>query len=183
MIFKRVAKRRTAIIPLFTACVLLLSVSNNVSAVNLQAFIDAPEVVGKARLKVFFFNIYDAVLIAPKGNFEEQQPFALELKYLRDFDGREIASRSVDEMRDLGMKDEVKLAKWYQEMQDIFPNVREGQVITGVVDKYRVSHFYLNDVPLGKVYDKEFSQWFFNIWLSEATSEPKMRRQLLGLIK
>jgi len=25
-----------------------------------------------------------------------------------------------------------------------------------------------------------FSKWFFNIWLSDATSEPKLRRQLLG---
>jgi hypothetical protein len=102
---------------------------------------------------------------------------------LRDFKGKEIASRSVDEMRDLGMNDEVKLAKWYQEMQDIFPNVKEGEMITGVVDAENVSHFYLNETPLGKVHDKEFSIWFFDIWLSEETSEPEMRRQLLGLVK
>jgi hypothetical protein len=154
-----------------------------VSPVALQVHFDAPALVGKARLKVIFWDIYDASLIAPQGTFAKNKPFALELKYLRDFKGKEIASRSVDEMRNLGMSDEVKLAKWYQEMQDIFPNVKEGEMITGVVDAENVSHFYLNETPLGKVYDKEFSRWFFDIWLSEETSEPEMRRQLLGLEK
>ncbi|MFT6270243.1 MAG: hypothetical protein ACJAVV_003072 [Alphaproteobacteria bacterium] len=162
---------------------MFFSASAQVPGVNLQAFFESPQVVGQARLKVFFFNIYDAVLFAPQGNFEAEQPFALKLKYLRDFEGKEIASRSVGEMRNLGMQDEVKLAKWYQEMQDIFPNVKEGETITGIVDKKQVSHFYLNEKPLGKVHDIEFSKWFFNIWLSEETSEPKMRQQLLGLVK
>lgn len=81
------------------------------------------------------------------------------------------------------MNDEVKLAKWYQEMQGIFPNVSTGQMITGIVDSEQVSHFYLDDKPLGKVHDKEFSTWFFDIWLSQDTSQPKMRQQLLGAVK
>lgn len=154
-----------------------------VSSLTLKQHVDTPKEVGKARLKFVFWNVYDATLIAPNGSYEQQKPFALALEYLRDFEGEEIASRSIDEMRKLGMKDEVKLAKWYQEMQALFPNVKEGEIITGVVDSAHVSHFYLDDKVLGKVHDKEFSTWFFNIWLSEDTSEPKMRRQLLGLTK
>jgi hypothetical protein len=150
---------------------------------NLQQYFDTPEVVGQARLNFMFWDIYDASLIAPGGNFSTEKPFALELKYLRDFDGEDIASRSVDEMRKLGMNDEMKLAKWYQEMQDIFPDVKKGEMITGVVDSQQVSYFYLDEKLLGKVHDAEFSQWFFNIWLSEKTSEPKMRKELLGLVK
>lgn len=168
---------------MFIASSIGFSASSQVSAINFQPYFESPEVVGKARLKVFFFNIYDAVLIAPQGDFNAEQPFALELKYLRDFEGKEIASRSIDEMRKLGMEDEVKLAKWYQEMQDIFPNVKDGEMLTGIVDKNQISHFYLNDAHLGKVHDVEFSKWFFNIWLSKETSQPEMRRQLLGLIK
>jgi hypothetical protein len=99
---------------------------------------------------------------------------------LRDFDGEDIASRSIDEMRKQGMNDEIKLAKWYEKMQQIFPNVAEGQTITGIVDAEQTSHFYFNDSFAGAVSDPEFSQWFFNIWLSEKTSEPKMRESLLG---
>lgn len=161
----------------------LLALTNVAFAKNLQDFINEPEVVGKARLSVLFWDIYDAQLFASKGEFSSKQPFALELKYLRDFEGKEIASRSVDEIRGLGMTDEVKLAKWYQEMKDLFPDVSEGESITGIVDTNGLSHFYLNEEPLGVIQDKEFGQWFFRIWLGEKTSEPKMREQLLGLVQ
>jgi hypothetical protein len=167
---------------LFLAVLLQIGlVSNQVNAQNLQAYIDNPEVVGEARLSVLFWDIYDASLIAPSGTFTKQGPFALKLTYLRDFEGDDIASRSIDEMRKQGMKDEIKLAKWYEQMQQIFPNVAEGQTITGVVDSDQNSHFYYNNSYAGIVEDAEFSQWFFNIWLSENTSEPKMRDNLLGL--
>lgn len=164
------------------SAIFIISFSSPVFAKDLQRFIDQPEIVGQARLTMFFFDIYDASLIAPQGKFTNEKPFALELTYLRDFDGKDIASRSIDEMRKLGMKDEMKLAKWYQAMEDIFPNVKEHETITGIVDEQQVSHFYIDDRPLGVVHDKEFSQWFFSIWLSENTAEPKMRRQLLGLV-
>lgn len=150
---------------------------------NLQIYIDNPKLVGEARLSVFFWDIYDASLIAPGGEFTQSSPFALQLTYLRDFDGDDIASRSIDEMRNQGMKDEIKLAKWYVQMQQIFPNVAEGQTITGIVDNAQQSHFYFNNSYAGKVEDPEFSQCFFNIWLAETTSEPKMRGNLLGFRK
>jgi len=157
--------------------------SFEVDARNLQTYIENPKVVGEARLSVLFWDIYDATLIAPDGQYADKKPFALELTYLRDFDGDDIASRSIDEMRKQGMKDEMKLAKWYEKMQQIFPNVAEGQTITGIVDDKQYSHFYFNNSYAGTVEDDEFTQWFFNIWLSEATSEPKMRDNLLGLRK
>lgn len=167
----------------FFSLTFLFGLSLPVFSKDLQEYIEQPELVGKARLTMYFFDIYDATLIAPKGNFASEKPFALKLRYLRDFEGKEIASRSIDEMRKLGMEDEMKLAKWYQEMQDIFPNVKKGETITGVVDDKQISHFYIEDQLLGHVHDKEFSKWFFSIWLSEDTSEPKMRKRLLGLIK
>lgn len=185
MLYKRAVKH-TYIIGIAVAIMFssfLVSKAAGAAIQNLKEHFDAPKIVGQARLTMFFWDIYDASLIAPQGKFAMEQPFALELKYLRSFDGKKIASRSVDEMRKLGMDDEVKLAKWYQEMQDIFPNVKKGEMITGVVDKNQISHFYFNDKLLGKVHDKEFSRWFFSIWLSEQTSEPEMREQLLGLTK
>lgn len=167
----------------FISALVLFWLSMPVYAKDLGEFIEQPQLVGKARLTMYFFDIYDATLIAPQGKFTSEKPFALELTYLRDFDGEEIASRSVDEMRKLGMKDEVKLAKWYQEMNDIFPNVKENETITGIVDEQQISHFYIDDQLLGHVHDKEFSKWFFSIWLSEDTSEPKMRKRLLGIAK
>ena len=165
----------------FVVLVIGVATTLKVDANTLSNFIEKPQKVGEARLSVLFWDIYDAELVAPQGKYSEDAPFALSLKYLRDFEGDDIASRSVDEMRKLGMTDEIKLAKWYQKMQQLFPDVKEGQTITGVVDAQQVSHFFIDEQSLGQVNDKEFSQWFFNIWLSEKTSEPKMRAKLLGL--
>jgi hypothetical protein len=156
-----------------------LSVSSN--AYGVSTYIQNPKTVGEARLEVMFFDIYDATLIASDGNYDPEKPFALALTYLREFDGEDIASRSIDEMRDQGMKDEVKLAKWFEKMQQVFPNVDKGQTLTGVVDDGQRSHFFFNDSKIGTIDDPEFTKWFFNIWLAEDTSEPKMRQKLLGL--
>jgi hypothetical protein len=185
MLHKLAIKRTVALLvsSVFILSALSFSANSQVSNMKLQQYFEAPKLVGEARLKFVFWDVYDATLIAPQGNFSPETPFALQLKYLRDFAGEDIASRSIDEMRKLGMNDELKLAKWYQEMQSLFPNVKKGEVITGIVDAENKSYFYFNEKLLGDVEDKEFSKWFFNIWLSEDTSEPKMRKQLLGLTK
>lgn len=159
---------------------LLLMLVTPSHAMDLNRYIDNPKVVGQARLKVLFWDVYDAKLIANDGTYESNKPFALSLTYLRKFSGDDIASRSVDEIRQLGMNDEMKLAKWYQTMSQLFPDVAKGESITGIVDNNKVSHFYYNDQRLGSVDDPEFSIWFFNIWLSSETSEPDMRAELIG---
>ena len=155
------------------------------SAKASQGFIDdyiaSPQVIGESRLKVLFWNIYDAKLYAPEGEFSNQGAYALSLTYLRDFEGESIASRSIDEMRDQGFKDEVKLAEWFELMKSIFPDVKENQNITGVRSQDGQSHFYMDGEKLGTINDVEFSNMFFGIWLNEETSQPKMRNQLLGM--
>ena len=38
----------------------------------------------------------------------------------------------------------------------------------------------MNGKPIGDVRDAEFNRLFFGIWLSSKSSEPKMRRELIG---
>ena len=64
--------------------------------------------VATTRLTVWGFQVYDATLWITEGFRPElwaQRPFALELGYLRDFDGEDIAKRSLDEMRRSARKD------------------------------------------------------------------------------
>ena len=156
--------------------------SFSAAAESYADFINNPQTVGQATMKVMFLNIYDVELVASDGEWSQNQPFALKLTYFRKFDGESIASRSIDEIRDLGMDDEIKLALWFEKMHSIFPDVQKGSVITGVADSKGVSHFYYKDQQkLGSVDDPEFTKWFFSIWLHEDTSEPEMRKKLLGL--
>ena len=59
-------------------------------------------VVGEARFTYYFWDVYDAVLYAPNGKWPAER-FALRLTYLRDFDGSEIAERSIKEMKSQGL--------------------------------------------------------------------------------
>lgn len=164
----------------------LLSSSHAFSATDkapsvLGQYIQSPHKVGEARLKVLFWDIYDAQLFSSNGRLDRQQAFALTLTYLRDFDGEDIASRSVDEMRDQGVNDEVQLAAWFERMRTIFPDVKQGDTITGIQTAQGQAVFYLNEQILGQIDDAAFSQHFFDIWLAENTSEPSMRKKLLGI--
>lgn len=137
------------------------------------------EMVGEARMTYMFWDVYDAKLYAKKGEYESDQPFALSLHYLRSLKGKAIAERSIKEMRNQGLDDQSKLTQWEKRMVEIFPDVEDGSVLTGVVDDEGKTVFYSDGTKIGEVDDSEFSKHFFNIWLAENTSEPELRKALL----
>lgn len=146
----------------------------------IEKYVSEPEVVGKSKLTYLFWDVYNATLYAPGGEYLEGKPFALTLEYLRDFEGESIAVRSAKEIHDQKTADKATIESWTEVMKAIFPDVKKGQTITGVVDNKLHSHFYLGDELLGSVEDEKFSASFFGIWLSDKTSEPRMRDKLLG---
>jgi hypothetical protein len=139
------------------------------------------EVVGKDMFTYYLFDVYEATLFAPKGEYEKGKPIALTLKYQRSLDGKKIAERSIDEMKKQAKLDSDKAKRWLKDMVDIFPDVKEGDVLTGVATEEGNALFYFNGENAGEVKDPEFTQKFFDIWLGENTSEPKFRRALLGI--
>ncbi len=166
-------------------------------AVMLGAFISAPtsyamqslrdnvpnaQKVGEGRLTYLMWDIYDASLYAPQGEWKKSAPFAIHLSYLRDITGKKIADRSIVEIRNQGIDDEVTLASWHSQMRNIFPDVDKGVSLTGVYAANGDSVFYQNDKEIGRITDPEFSKAFFNIWLDEKTSSPDLRQKLLGLL-
>ena len=166
--------------PLYISILLLIISSGAKAAADVTEWLPQAKLVGQARMTYLFWDVYDARLYAPAGQWQANTPFALELNYLRDLDGEAIAKRSVEEIRKQGFSDEAVLARWYQQLSAILPDVKKGTRLTGVVDQNKHTRFYLDGQPLAEVNEPLFSIWFFNIWLSEATSEPKLRSQLLG---
>jgi hypothetical protein len=159
----------------------LLAVTNSVSAANVvDNYVENAQLVGEGRLSYMFWDVYDASLIAPNGIWQRDKPFALKLHYLRKIDGKKIAERSVDEMRGLGITDEVKLATWHSQMRKIFPDVDDGTYLIGIRDQDGNAIFYSNDQQIGRINDVEFTNAFFDIWLNDKTTSPKLRRKLLG---
>jgi hypothetical protein len=146
--------------------------------------LDQVRKLGQSRLVVFGFNIYDAKLWAQDGfaaaNYANSA-FALDLRYLRNFSGNSIAERSLKEMRNIEAVSDAKAQEWLDQMRKTFPDIKKGDHLIGIHRTDGSASFLLNGKQIGEVRDTEFNRLFFGIWLSPRTSEPKMRRELIGL--
>ena len=149
---------------------------------SLASALQNKQVVGSARLRVWGFEVYDVRLKADPG-FDSarfaDKPLALELSYLRNIKGLDIAERSLDEMRNLEPIAPAQAEAWLAAMRGLFPDVKKGDRLTGVHQPGRGALFFMNDRLLGEVADERFSRLFFGIWLSPKTSQPAMRETLL----
>lgn len=138
---------------------------------------------GQGRLRFFGLHVYDIRLWSPAalqpGRWHEA-PLALEIRYARDLVGRLIAERSVQEMQRQAVLPAARAAAWRAEMERLFPDVREGDRLTGIYLPGEAARFYYNGERRGEVRDAEFARLFFGIWLAPETSEPDLRRRLLG---
>ncbi|MEY2735160.1 MAG: hypothetical protein RLZ58_569 [Pseudomonadota bacterium] len=139
--------------------------------------------VGMGKLTVFGFDIYNARLWAGSDFAQDaytRHAFALELAYLRDFNGDLIAQRSLKEMKRIESFSAEQGDRWLAEMVRVFPDVRRGDRLTGVHLPGVGVRFLQNDQVVGEVRDTAFARIFMGIWLSPRTSEPQLRRQLLA---
>jgi hypothetical protein len=136
--------------------------------------------VGEDMFTYYFWDVYLASLYAPNGRYNTEDVFALRLKYQRDLEGKKIAQRSIDEMKKQSSLSQEQAKAWLNKMESIFPDVSDGDVLTGVATKNGTSVFYFNGEKVDSVEDADFTARFFNIWLGESTSEPKFRKALLG---
>jgi hypothetical protein len=138
--------------------------------------------VGEGSLSFLLWDVYNASLYAPEAGYNVEGPFALRLEYLMQLNGVDIAAKSIEEIKKQGFKDYTKLNQWKQELNNLFPDVVNGTVLTGILTDKGTAVFYKNGEKLGEIKDTELSKRFFDIWLSEKTSAPHLRKQLIGSI-
>ncbi|MBX3653830.1 MAG: chalcone isomerase family protein [Ramlibacter sp.] len=159
------------------------SIAFEAHAQNRTGPLPGARLCGTARLAVLGFGIYTARLwVGPdfRATAYADHAFALELAYLRSFDGQAIAQRSLTEMQRIAEFTPAQGQAWLADMTRLFPNVGEGDRLTGIHQPGAGVRFLFNDRPLGEVRDPEFGRVFMGIWLSPGTSEPTLRSQLLA---
>lgn len=161
--------------------ILLFTAHSALAAEVIFTTVPNASVVGRGVLTYIFWDVYEATLYAPHGRWDPTKPYALSIAYRREIDGKDIADRSVQEIRKQGFTDEVKLATWNAQMKTIFPDVKDGSVLSAVYLPGRETVFYSGDNAVGAIKGDDFGRLFFGIWLNERTSEPALRRALLGL--
>jgi hypothetical protein len=150
---------------------------------ELSGQLPAAQLLGKATLRFLGLHVYDVRLWADGPQVlarPEAARLALELRYARALDGTAIAERSLKEMRGIGEVSDAQAERWLAAMRRIFPDVNEGDRITGLQLPGEGARFWVNGRPGGEVRDAEFTRLFFGIWLSPRSSQPRLREALLG---
>jgi len=148
--------------------------------IEVRQHVPDANLVGEGMFTFYFWDVYRASLYAPNRNYDHAKPFALRLTYQRELEGKKIAQRSIDEMKKQGSLSNDVAETWLSKMESIFPDVSEGDVLTGIAINKEETQFYFNGEYIDAVQDSDFTSRFFDIWLGNKTSEPKFRKLLLG---
>lgn len=137
---------------------------------------------GEGEMNYLFWNLYLAELYQlPQGNVGDfQRNTALKITYYKSISSQALVEATSEQWQQLGYNPE-NIQRWLQPLQKIWPDVESGDQLTLLVTSEANSEFYYGDALIGKIKDPTFGQAFLSIWLSEQTSEPALRNQLLGL--
>ena len=142
------------------------------------------ELIGSGNLSFFGINLYKASLFSSP-NFDHKYPFkinfALKIKYFKNFNKEKIANISKREMSKLNTYKEKDLRVWHKWMAVEFPDISTNDVLTGVFSPTFGIKLFHNNNLIATSSDIEFAKAFFSIWLHKNTSEPVLRKKLLGL--
>jgi hypothetical protein len=76
--------------------------------------------------------------------------------------------------------DESKARRWLADMEQAFPDVKDGDRLSGILEPGQGLRFFFNGQLRREIADMEFARLFIGIWLSPQSSEPALRRDLLG---
>lgn len=140
--------------------------------------------VGMAEFSYLFWDVYDSYLFNHSGKIDsnypwyEQAPLALEIRYKRDIDAQDLIDSTVEQWEHLGLKKE-QYQEYLPWLKKVWPDLKDGdRLALFVQDGHSV--FFYNKEEIARQSDPYFSRIFLDIWLSADTSEPKLRKRLLG---
>ncbi|ATC97123.1 chalcone isomerase family protein [Pseudoalteromonas tunicata] len=142
--------------------------------------IDDLEKIGEGVMSVMFWDVYRAQLYSSKKPYELSiRPQALNIVYFRDIDKKDLIDATEDQWKKIGFSHQ-NIDKWLVKLETIWPNVTNNSQLTLRVEADK-SYFYHNNELIGELNDADFGPAFIAIWLSEKTTRPALRLQLLGL--
>lgn len=136
--------------------------------------------VGRGEMDWWWFSLYRAKLLTLDGDYSSgEYPVMLDIEYYQDIPSSRLVEATLDQWQHLGVSEQEQ-QMWLSAIIAIWPDVTEGDRLSLKVISPDLSQFYFNGEPLAEPLPKGFSVDFLAIWLSEQTSRPELRKQLLG---
>jgi hypothetical protein len=136
--------------------------------------------VGSGTLSWSVFKMYDAHLFAAGETYYPDGRFALELAYLRNLPANQIVAASGMEMERLASPDPEQLAQWIATLEELMPDVQEGQSLLVLFDGAAGVRFYHDDAYVGAIESQAFGRAFAAIWLDPRARSASLRAALFG---
>jgi hypothetical protein len=146
---------------------------------HIEAGVPQARLAGSGSYTYFMMKIYSAELWVGDQGYSPAAPFALDLRYARKLEGKKIAEASVGQMEKIGAGSAAQHREWLRKMTAAFPDVDEGDHLTGVFVPAEGVRFFRNGQPLAHIADPQFARAFASIWLDPATTAPALRLALL----
>lgn len=134
---------------------------------------------GSGEARWLGFSLYRAALWSAPGGYRADAPFALALRYSRDFAGERLVDSSISEIARLGAS-ATQLLGWRVGLEQAFPDVKAGEVIVGLYLPGEGAAFYHQGRLTARLADEDFARLFFAIWLDRRTRLPHLREALLS---
>ncbi|MBA6265316.1 chalcone isomerase family protein [Colwellia sp. Bg11-12] len=138
--------------------------------------------IGETTFSILFWDLYKSKLLTTTGTYPiqtDRDKLLYQINYLTGISSKDLVNRTVEQWQHLGVEPEL-YAVYLPILLKIWPDIEEGDSLSLYVNNNK-SVFYFNNNLIGEINQPEFSQLFLDIWLSEKTSEPKLRLELLGI--
>lgn len=151
---------------------------NLASASNAQT--ESLKMVGEGEMSWLFIDLYKAALYSQNGDYKEHTyPQALNITYQKDIGKKHLISATEKEWNKLSINNK-QSPYWLASLNKLWPDIKKGDNLLFMVEANGQGFFYHNDHLLGGINSRQFSDAFLAIWLSKNTSEPSLRKQLVG---
>ena len=153
--------------------------SSRPASSDLSLATDVWPLVGKARLKVLIWEVYDSALFTPSGRWQGVAPYRLSLRYLRDIPAAKLVEETEKAWQEQG-RSHPRLNEWLLLLAALWPDITEGDNLVFGLNASGDSAFWFNGSPIGSIDDRDFGPLFGGIWLDPDTPRPGLRAELIG---
>lgn len=116
---------------------------------------------------------------------ESCHKIALKIRYKRDISQTELLAETQKQWQHLGITANT-YDSWLNTLSAIWPDIKKQDELVFSLSKLKDkldAQFYYQNQPLATIDNSQLALAFIAIWLSEHTSEPDLRKQLLNLKK
>jgi hypothetical protein len=139
--------------------------------------------IGQTTFTVLFWDIYTSQLYTTSGEYplrDRNDNLLFDINYLTGIESEDLIKRTIEQWQHLDIPED-KYQVYLPMLKGMWPDIQKGDNLSILIEQDR-SVFYFNKQYLGVIDDAKFGEMFLAIWLSEKTSQPSLRNELLSKV-